>query len=341
MKNGARVVKQMLFGEMTEREITVQKEVINYLKNISAEGKVGHAYVFCGPRGIGKRTVAGMFAAMLLCGSDSGIKPCGGCTACRLYRNGTNPDFKKVTAENSGAGVDEIRKALSEMIIKPVYSPRKVFVIEDADELTVQAQNSMLKTLEEPPEYAVLVLTASNYNALLETIRSRVTRINLKRNSYSEVRSIIEKHLDNNKESEAIASWSGGVPGKALQMALSPELRAIREKTFEMLEILEEKGLDALAESASFFEENRSNVDIILETMESYYRDIIVATETGNENLLINKDKNDIIFNKTGRHSSHNLASRVCRIADLRRDLKQNANYALSVENMLIRIICG
>ncbi len=327
---------------MPFEDIVGQKEVMEHIRQAVVGGKVGHAYVFSGPEGIGKKTVAGIFAEMLLCTSPVGGKPCGGCQACMLFGSGVNPDFRRISVGGGGIGVDDVRKMLSDMNIKPLYSARKAFVIEDAGDMTIQAQNCMLKTLEEPPPYAVLILTVSNYEALLETIRSRVTRINFRKNSHMEVKEAIVKRLGCGKdEAEVAAALADGVIGRALEMAESDEYRSIRDKTFSTLERLNSTGISGIFDAAAFFEDNREDYDSIFNIMETYYRDIMVAGETGNENMLINKDKKDIIFSNVRNYSSTRLVSIIGQIVEVRREIKQNANYMLAIENMLIKIVEG
>jgi DNA polymerase-3 subunit delta' len=154
--------------------ITGQTLIIENLRHSLSSGRTGHAYVFAGPKGVGKRTVARIFASLLLCESGSSGSSCGVCTACRLTDAGTNPDFTLLEPAGSSIGVDEIRALQSDIIIKPAYSKRKIYLIAEADKLTLQAQNCLLKTLEDPPPYGIIIMTASNYNSLIETIRSRV-----------------------------------------------------------------------------------------------------------------------------------------------------------------------
>ena len=195
-----------------------QNEVLDNLKNALAEERVSHAYIFTGPEGIGKRTIAKSFAEALLCENSTVLLPCGSCQACLLFQGGTNPDFRRVKIEGASIGVDEIRGIQSDVNIKPLYSKRKVYIIEDADKMTVQAQNSLLKTLEEPPAYAVIVLTTSNYKALLETVRSRAQRIDFKKNTPDEVKKAVEKKYGRNpsKNIEFAINYADGIIGTAI-----------------------------------------------------------------------------------------------------------------------------
>lgn len=186
---------------MSFEKVIGQKDIIGTLLRSVRIGRVAHASVFTGSTGIGKRTVAAEYAGLLLCENNLDEGACGSCKACKLYAGASNPDFKRISAGNAAIGVDEIREMQRDISIKPLYSKRKVYIIEDADKMTVQAQNCLLKTLEEPPEYVVIVLTASNYDALLETIRSRSQRYSFKKNTYEEVYKAIGSSFNGNEYS--------------------------------------------------------------------------------------------------------------------------------------------
>jgi len=256
-----------------------------------------------------------------------------------LYRAGSNPDFKRISTENATIGVDEIRDMQHDITIRPMYSKRKVYIIEDADKMTVQAQNCLLKTLEEPPEYVVIILTVSNYDALLETIRSRVIRYSFKKNTYEEVCSAIDGIFKGKETNKAFAvSFADGVIGTALELAGEGTIQELRDKTFSLLEKMHNMKLYEIFGQYSFFEENKEDIDAILTIMSMYYRDIMVQKETRSEKMLINSDKKDIINRSAPVFSVNSLLKNIGTIEGARRDIKQNANYQLSIEHMLIKL---
>lgn len=316
-----------------------QEEVIRSLENDMKYGRIGHAYVFSGTAGIGKKTVAGIFAGMLICNAADISDPCGVCQACRLFISGANPDFRLIKAEGTSIGVDEIREIQGSVAIRPMYSKRKVYIIEDADNMTVQAQNCLLKTLEEPPSYVVLILTASNYESLLETIRSRARRISFKKNTNAQVRQVIaEKYGNDARGIEFAAAYADGIIGTALDLIETEEFIGLREKTFELVNRIKNSGLADIFSTFSFFEDNRDDYNVILDMMAMFYRDMLVAGETENEKILINSDKRDIIFNNARKYSPQQLVADIEQIEAARRAIKQNANFQLAVEQMLIKL---
>ena len=162
---------------MNFNDIIGQQFIINALKSAWNSQKISHAYLFEGPGGIGKKTVARVFAQRLMCSENTDdIDACGQCSNCVMFKAGTHPDFHFFSTENETIKVDEIRDLFEAVCITPHYSDRKVYVIDKADKMNVQAQNCILKTLEEPPDNVVIMLTADNPEVLLETILSRVIK---------------------------------------------------------------------------------------------------------------------------------------------------------------------
>ncbi len=326
--------------EMDFSGIIGQRHVVDGLINAVRNERVGHAYIFSGPSGIGKKSVAKAFAGMLLCKELVNGTRCGSCMPCQLFLNGSNPDFYVIGQGGSSIGIDEIRNMQSDVIVKPMYSKRKVYLIQNAENMTVQAQNCLLKTLEEPPGYAVLILTTSNYFSLMETIRSRSLRYNFIKNNFQEVKDFLKEKIGNeNKEIDFLASYADGVIGKALELAESTEFTDIRKKTFNMLDTLsKESKLVQIFDMYDLFEKNKDNVDIIFDVMILFYRDVLACKKTGKENMLINSDKKDMIISNASNYTTQKLIRNVECIEEARKNIKQNANYQLSIEVMLMRL---
>lgn len=316
-----------------------QKEIVGSLKRSLANGRVGHAYIFGGPPGIGKRTIAGIFAGFLLCNAPGPDSTCGVCQACLLYEGGTNPDINRVRLTESSIGVDKIRDIQGDVSIKPMYSRKKVYIIEDAEKMTVQAQNCLLKTLEEPPPYVVLILAVSNHEALLETIRSRAQRLYFRKNTAGQVRQAVEARFGKDRPEDDIAvDYADGVIGTALELAGSGDFAALREKTIRMASGLAQIKLPDIFSLTPFFEDNRQHIDILLDIMLLFYRDLLVVKKTGNENMLINPDKKDIILNNVRKYSLQRLIAAIGQVEAARRAIKLNVNFQLVIENMLIKL---
>jgi DNA polymerase-3 subunit delta' len=317
-----------------------QKDIIRRLKSSIKQNKVGHAYIFSGPEGIGKKTIAKAFAHMLLCNNPKEDGGCGECISCRLLAENTNPDFYITESEGQSIAVNDIRDMQRDVIIKPLYSNRKVYLIIDGEKMTVQAQNCLLKTLEEPPPYSIIILTTSNYDALLDTVCSRCTKYSFVKNTVEEVCKVLESKLGRmGNNLEFIVQYSNGIIGTALEIAMSEEFMPLREKTIEMIFELEttsnsKKFLDI----CEFFIKNKDNIDKVLNIMLLVYRDLIVLLADGKENMLINSDKKNKMINATNKYTLKKLIRNMEIIEFIRRSIKQNANYQLAIETMIIRL---
>ncbi len=324
---------------MDFNQIIGQREVIERLKRSLAEGRIGHAYIFTGPAGIGKKTIARIFAGLLLCEHPREGAACGKCTACLLYDNGSNPDFHAINTEEASIGVDRIREIQGDVAVKPMYSRRKVYIIEDAGKMTDQAQNCLLKTFEEPPTYVVVILLAANYEMLLETIRSRAQRVTFRKYTYDQVvQAVAQKHGRESSLVELAAGYADGNIGMALELAGSGEFSLLRDRALELLAGVAKGKADDILEFTAFMDENKDSADLILDTMLLYYRDLLVVCETGSEKMLINSDKKDMIFNDARVYHSRRLVDNIAAIGAARRALKQNANYQLVIDHMLGRL---
>lgn len=324
---------------MDFNSIIGQKDVIDALKRSLSKDRVGHAYIFSGPAGIGKKTISHVYAGLLLCEKPHSDSTCGKCTPCILYENGTNPDFNVVNTEENSIGVDMIREIQKDVAIRPMYSRHKVYIIEDAGKMTVQAQNCLLKTFEEPPAYVVVILLADNYDMLLETIKSRAQRLNFKKYAYEQVlQAVVQKYGKDSDSVRLAAEYSDGNIGTALEFAGSGEFAFLRDSVFELVPQVTRGKMKYILEFESLVDENRDSINLILDIMLLYYRDIMVIHETGNENLLINSDKKDIILNNAKMYQSARIMDSVASIEDVRRLLKQNVNYQLAIDNMLIKL---
>lgn len=324
---------------MKFNDIMGQKKVVESLKKAVEKKRIGHAYIFSGQSGIGKTTVAKLFAALLLCTRPFDGESCKACRACKLFTNGSNPDFFMIEPDNNSIKIEQIRDMQDEIIVKPMYSKRKVYIIEKAETMTVQAQNCLLKTLEEPPPFAVIILTTGNVYYLKETIRSRSIKYNFKKNSINEIKTFLkQKYNYRNENIDFIASYADGTIGKALKLAGSNEFNVLRESVIETINNLKAYRLLDVFEIYKFFESNRENINVILDIMTLYYRDLLIVKKTNSNDMLINADKKDIILNGAEKYSVRKLVNNIQIIESARRNIKFNANYQLAIEVMLIKI---
>lgn len=170
-------------------EVVGQQPIIQTLKNAIVQNRIAHAYLFCGPRGTGKTSIAKIFAKMLNCENESN-KPCGKCTNCKMVQNGSHPDIIEIDAASNN-GVDEVRNLIDKVKYAPMQGKYKVYIIDEVHMMTTGAFNALLKTIEEPPAHVVFILATTEPNKVIPTIISRCQRFDFNKVSQKD----IEKRL--------------------------------------------------------------------------------------------------------------------------------------------------
>ena len=170
-------------------EVVGQQPIIQTLKNAIVQNRIAHAYLFCGPRGTGKTSIAKIFAKMLNC-EDESNKPCGKCTNCKMVQNGSHPDIIEIDAASNN-GVDEVRNLIDKVKYAPMQGKYKVYIIDEVHMMTTGAFNALLKTIEEPPAHVIFILATTEPNKVIPTIISRCQRFDFNKVSQKD----IEKRL--------------------------------------------------------------------------------------------------------------------------------------------------
>ena len=163
------------------KNVLGHEEILKHLQNAAAMEQVSHSYIFAGEKGSGKKLLAKLFAMTLQC-EEHGKEPCLHCSSCKKAMNRNHPDIIYINHEKPASiGIEDIREQLiGDVAINPYKGPYKIYIVDEAEKLTVQAQNALLKTIEEPPAYAVILLLVNNEGALLPTISSRCVTLNFK-----------------------------------------------------------------------------------------------------------------------------------------------------------------
>ncbi len=208
------------------------------------KGFLTHAYIFEGEQGLGKREVAYYFAEALLC-ENKDSSPCGECECCRQAMGKNNPDLKSyslkelVEKDKKSIGVDDIREIISDAYTKPFKSKYKVYIIEDADALTIAAQNAMLKILEEPPEYIIFIICVTSAAKILSTVQSRSRIVRFSPCTDDEVRAYVKyKYPHMADKADFAASYSQGVLKKADELFEDGKIFSLRNRVFSILKEL-------------------------------------------------------------------------------------------------------
>ena len=218
-------------------DVIGQEQIITHLQTAIKLKKISHAYIFEGERNSGKEFIAKLFAQALQCDMN-GDPPCNECVSCKQALSSNHPDIIKLIHEKPNSiSVDDIRKITNDVMIKPYKGPYKIYIINEAEKMTVQAQNALLKTLEEPPEYAVIILLTTSTEVLLQTILSRCIILSMK----PVADELVKKYVMNNLKlpeykADVCVAFAQGNLGKAKALAMSEEFDNIKTEAVTLLD---------------------------------------------------------------------------------------------------------
>ena len=315
-----------------------QTPIKEHIKKSLHTGKISHAYIFYGEKGSGKKTLADLFARALQC-EAGGDDPCNQCTSCRQALNRNQPDIIYVQHEKPNIiGVDEIRKQVNnDIAIKPYSSERKVYIIDEAEKMNVQAQNALLKTLEEPPSYATIMLLTTNLEAMLQTIRSRCVTLTMKPVLDVELQRYLMQEVQvPDYKASICAAFARGNVGRARELAVSPEFDELKEETMQLVQHLSEMTLSDLAAFAKAKADKSSNTEGFLELLQMWYRDVLLYKSTGSSRNLIFCEELQYIKKMAVKSTYEGLNRILNSIEEARTRLAGNVNAELTLEWLLL-----
>lgn len=322
---------------MESYPIIGQERLLKNLRKALDQDELAHAYLLEGQKGLGKKEIAKWLATAIVCRGES-PKPCHHCISCIKINSNNHPEVKWIQEEGS-IGIDIIRELQKDLQLKPYEGSKKVYIIDNAEKITLQAQNSLLKSLEEPPEYATIILLTNNGSSLLQTIISRCQRLKLLSVPLQEIEDYLvhTKKIDRNR-AKVLASLSNGVIGKALQLSEDDEFQERRSKVIQITrDILYAKEIEVL-ENIGFFQEERDYIEEILETLVTWYRDLLIYKDTGKEEFLINIDNTTEILQQSHKASLDKIKRMIFTIEETKHNLKANANFQINIEVMLLNL---
>lgn len=321
-------------------EIIGQDQIRDHLKTAIGNGKVSHAYIISGERYAGKEFIARIFAQALLCESED-ERPCGKCHSCIQALSDNNPDIIFVTHEKQNIiGVDDIRTQVNEDInIKPYGGKKKIYIINEAEKMNQQAQNAILKTFEEPPEYAVILLLTTNSEELLPTIRSRAVLLSMKPVSDELMKKyLMEEVKVPDYKADVCVAFARGNIGKAKLLASGDDFDSVRSEVLSLLKKIKETSVSALLKTAAKVSDNKLGIDDFLDIVLVWYRDVLMFKATNDANLLIFREEIQYI-KKVADASSFEGINTVINAIDLaKRRISANVNLELTMELLLLTI---
>ncbi len=284
----------MLFSQVVGHE-----KIKNVLMSSVKEDRVGHAYIFEGPQGVGRKSMAEAFASSIMCENPEDGIPCGNCKSCMMCKSGNHPDVQIITNQlydpskkSTDVLVDTVRNMKKDVYIKPYLAEHKVYIVPNADTMNVYAQNSLLKVLEEPPEYCTIILIAENANMFLPTILSRGVQLKFSPIAKDLVKDYIEANYPElGSNALAIAAMSSGAIGRAKYLAENNDILELRDTLFSHIDGLCGRSNKAIYDLTLFLKQNKENIGFITDALREIFRDLLYFKESGGCEKIINTDK--------------------------------------------------
>ncbi len=322
---------------MAFEHIVGQGRTIALLRHLLTTNRIPHAFLMEGQRGIGKGKLA-LQLAMGICCSAKESRPCGSCPSCVKAVHGNHSEIKRID-EESVIKIETIRELQKEIQLKPYEGTKKVFIINNAEAMTIQAQNALLKTLEEPPSYATIILLTNNASSLLPTIISRCQLLKLVPAKQEEVAEyLISVEGLSLEESKVVASFSNGVIGRALRILKDEEFRKKRDIIIDITKELLGGKIINLLERVSLLNEEKALLEDVFDIFLSWYRDILIYRETRQVDFIMNCDKIEEIKLQANKINSHKSKEIILIIEKNKGNTRSNVNHQLNLEVMLLNI---
>lgn len=314
-----------------------EKQMNHLIRSLESE-KFVHAYIFNGPAGIGKKRVATALMTAILC-QNSKVEPCESCASCLKLQSDNHPDIMLLKPESGSLKNQQVEEFQKFVTIKPYESNHKVILIEDADTMTVSAQNRILKVLEEPPAYVVIVMMTTNINRMLPTIRSRCLGMNFQPVPSEKIASfIVDNYNIDMPRAQVIANFSKGSFDSAIKMLESEafsEDRTLIENMFDAL--IRNKRLK-LFDYVSILEKNKEKTLELLELLTFWIRDLILLSEGSAQQLIVNQDKLEILKSHVEDMSIVQLYRSFKEVEKAKRAIREQVNLSANMESFMIAL---
>lgn len=323
-----------------------QNHIKKHFENAIKMGKISHAYIINGEEGSGKLRLAVYFAKALQClennadkGSAKGVA-CGKCKSCSQTDSKNQPDIKYITHEKSGIGVDEIREQINDdIVIKPYSSRYKIYIVPDSEKMTVQAQNALLKTIEEPPEYAIIILLTTNAEMFLQTILSRCVLLNIRPVKEESIKNqLMSEYGAGDYEAKTAAVFANGNPGKAIKLVTSDDFKDLKNEVVKAMTSLPKGGMDIIAEAVKSAAEYKKQIEEYFSLTRIWFRDMLMYKAIGAEEELIFQDDYILIENMSKSCSYYDIDIILKAIEQAERRINSNVNFEAAMEVLFLVI---
>lgn len=321
-------------------DIIGQEQMKEHLKNAIMAGKVSHAYIINGEKASGKEFIANIFAMALQC-EKGGEEPCQECHSCKQALSFNQPDIIRVTHEKPNTvSVDDIRRQINgDVAIKPYSSPYKIYIVNEAEKMNPQAQNALLKTLEEPPEYVVILLLTTNVSVFLPTILSRCVILNMKPVADDlMIKYLMEELQVPDYKAEVCTAFARGNVGKAKALASSEDFENVKAEALSLLKYICDMDLGEIIAAIKKITEFKLEVNDYLDICAIWYRDALLFKATNDINHLVFREEIQALKRVASRSSYEGIENILHALEKAKRRLEANVNFELTMELLFMTI---
>ena len=321
------------------KDIIGQESIKKHLQTAIKTGNLSHAYIINGEYGSGRQTIASALAKTIQCQSKTDdTDACGVCTSCKQAESHNHPDIKYITHDKTSISVNDIREQLNNDIsIKPYSSEYKIYIIPDANKMTEQAQNALLKTIEEPPVYAIIILLTENCDSLLPTIRSRCVTLTMNPVEKDKICTYLENKFQLEPEQAQIAAnYCQGNIGKAIRFASSSDFIEMKNQVLKLLKNLDSMDIASIIDTIKEFSTHKNDINDYLDLMLLWYRDVLMFKVTKDANLLLYSDEYSVISEQATKRDYENIENIIAAIDKAKVRLKANVNFNVTIELMIL-----
>ena len=307
-------------------------------------GKVSHAYIINGGLGSGKKTLAGLFAKTLQCeGISESVDPCNKCHSCIQADTHNQPDIIWIKHEKPASiGIDDVREQIiSDIQIKPYSSRYKIYIIDEAEKLTVAAQNALLKTIEEPPAYGIIIFLTTNADIFLQTILSRCVMLDLRPIKDDIVDEYLKKNYSDisDYERKFAVNFAQGKIGRARSIVESTEYAQLKNDVMNVIKNAKNMtsgDIMAVAKDVKDMSNYNLTIDDYLDLMAMWFRDVLLFKSTNDTNYLIFSDEISLIKSQAQTMSYEGIQDILNSIDKVKIRLKANVNFELCIELLIM-----
>ena len=314
------------------------QKIKEHLYTALKSNRLPQAYIFYGPEGIGKASMALLLAKALNCGSFNG-DICDKCSSCYKIEKRIHPDVQIFHPEGKEISIEQMRYLSNQINLKPFEGKFKVYIIDPAEQMSIEAANALLKTLEEPPANSLIILITTHLSALLPTMRSRCQLLHVSTISIRELERILrEKYQFKSKEALSLSHLSAGSLGRPLNINLGKSYEKRKRELFFLQSLSSGEELGIILERIDELKDKQS-IDELLQILFSITRDLLVLSLTKDKSLLINIDLEEDLKTFLNRFTLEIVLSIMSEIHYTMKAIEENVNRKVAIEALLFRII--